>query len=114
MVQEDYHSQNPYHNAVHAADVTQAMHCYLKEPKVAVSFISELFKWVMVTVLLIMKLPLHAACCFVLVLGVSSVCLHRVGCINYLNLPEGLGCFSLDRSSPCHRSHVVWVPAVFI
>lgn len=34
MVQEDYHSQNPYHNAVHAADVTQAMHCYLKEPKV--------------------------------------------------------------------------------
>lgn len=34
MVQEDYHSQNPYHNAVHAADVTQAMNCYLKEPKV--------------------------------------------------------------------------------
>lgn len=34
MVQEDYHSQNPYHNAVHAADVTQAMHCYLKESKV--------------------------------------------------------------------------------
>nr|XP_025121117.1 high affinity cAMP-specific 3',5'-cyclic phosphodiesterase 7A isoform X3 [Bubalus bubalis] len=33
MIQEDYHSQNPYHNAVHAADVTQAMHCYLKEPK---------------------------------------------------------------------------------
>uniref|UniRef100_A0A452VHX0 Phosphodiesterase n=1 Tax=Ursus maritimus TaxID=29073 RepID=A0A452VHX0_URSMA len=37
MVQEDYHSQNPYHNAVHAADVTQAMHCYLKEPKLASS-----------------------------------------------------------------------------
>ncbi|XP_033859446.3 cAMP-specific 3',5'-cyclic phosphodiesterase 7B-like isoform X1 [Acipenser ruthenus] len=35
MVQEDYHSQNPYHNAVHAADVTQAMHCYLKEPRLA-------------------------------------------------------------------------------
>ncbi|XP_078505351.1 3',5'-cyclic-AMP phosphodiesterase 7B isoform X1 [Lissotriton helveticus] len=35
LVQEDYHSQNPYHNAVHAADVTQAMHCYLKEPKLA-------------------------------------------------------------------------------
>ncbi|XP_040285121.1 cAMP-specific 3',5'-cyclic phosphodiesterase 7B isoform X2 [Bufo bufo] len=35
MVQEDYHSQNPYHNAAHAADVTQAMHCYLKEPKLA-------------------------------------------------------------------------------
>ncbi|XP_066874041.1 high affinity 3',5'-cyclic-AMP phosphodiesterase 7A isoform X5 [Kogia breviceps] len=33
MIQEDYHSQNPYHNAAHAADVTQAMHCYLKEPK---------------------------------------------------------------------------------
>ncbi|XP_056150147.1 cAMP-specific 3',5'-cyclic phosphodiesterase 7B-like [Lampris incognitus] len=35
MVQEDYHSHNPYHNAVHAADVTQAMYCYLKEPKLA-------------------------------------------------------------------------------
>uniref|UniRef100_A0A3P8PE24 Phosphodiesterase n=1 Tax=Astatotilapia calliptera TaxID=8154 RepID=A0A3P8PE24_ASTCA len=35
MVQEDYHSQNPYHNAVHAADVTQAMYCYLREPKLA-------------------------------------------------------------------------------
>ncbi|KAM8825837.1 3',5'-cyclic-AMP phosphodiesterase 7B-like isoform 1-T1 [Synchiropus picturatus] len=35
MVQEDYHSQNPYHNAVHAADVTQAMYCYLKESKLA-------------------------------------------------------------------------------
>lgn len=34
LVQEDYHNQNPYHNAVHAADVTQAMHCYLREPKV--------------------------------------------------------------------------------
>uniref|UniRef100_A0A8C0MBG7 Phosphodiesterase n=1 Tax=Canis lupus familiaris TaxID=9615 RepID=A0A8C0MBG7_CANLF len=41
MVQEDYHSQNPYHNAVHAADVTQAMHCYLKEPKLA-SFLTPL------------------------------------------------------------------------
>ncbi|KAL6096010.1 pde7b [Pungitius sinensis] len=35
MVQEDYHPQNPYHNAVHAADVTQAMYCYLQEPKLA-------------------------------------------------------------------------------
>lgn len=34
MVQEDYRSQNPYHNALHAADVTQAMYCYLQEPKV--------------------------------------------------------------------------------
>ncbi|XP_008311495.1 cAMP-specific 3',5'-cyclic phosphodiesterase 7B isoform X2 [Cynoglossus semilaevis] len=35
MLQEGYHSQNPYHNAVHAADVTQAMYCYLKEPRLA-------------------------------------------------------------------------------
>uniref|UniRef100_H3AM96 Phosphodiesterase n=1 Tax=Latimeria chalumnae TaxID=7897 RepID=H3AM96_LATCH len=41
LVQEDYHGQNPYHNAVHAADVTQAMHCYLKEPKLA-SFLTPL------------------------------------------------------------------------
>lgn len=34
MVQEDYHSDNPYHNAVHAADVTQAMYCFMREPKV--------------------------------------------------------------------------------
>ncbi|KAL2085187.1 hypothetical protein ACEWY4_018507 [Coilia grayii] len=40
MVQEDYHSQNPYHNAVHAADVTQAMYCYLREPKLAKSLTS--------------------------------------------------------------------------
>ncbi|XP_056439700.1 high affinity cAMP-specific 3',5'-cyclic phosphodiesterase 7A isoform X1 [Gadus chalcogrammus] len=32
MVQEDYHSHNPYHNGVHAADVTQAMYCYMREP----------------------------------------------------------------------------------
>uniref|UniRef100_A0A7N8XSL2 Phosphodiesterase n=1 Tax=Mastacembelus armatus TaxID=205130 RepID=A0A7N8XSL2_9TELE len=40
MVQEDYHSGNPYHNAVHAADVTQAMHCYLQEPMLAKSLTS--------------------------------------------------------------------------
>ncbi|XP_046879511.1 high affinity cAMP-specific 3',5'-cyclic phosphodiesterase 7A isoform X2 [Hypomesus transpacificus] len=40
MVQEDYHHQNPYHNAVHAADVTQAMYCYLREPKLAKSLTS--------------------------------------------------------------------------
>lgn len=34
MVQEDYHSDNPYHNGVHAADVTQAMYCFMREPKV--------------------------------------------------------------------------------
>ena len=26
-----YHDSNPYHNSVHAADVTQAMHCFLQE-----------------------------------------------------------------------------------
>ncbi|XP_061668916.1 cAMP-specific 3',5'-cyclic phosphodiesterase 7B-like isoform X2 [Syngnathoides biaculeatus] len=35
MVRSHYHLQNPYHNAVHAADVTQAMYCYLQEPKLA-------------------------------------------------------------------------------
>ncbi|XP_069559744.1 high affinity 3',5'-cyclic-AMP phosphodiesterase 7A isoform X3 [Brachyistius frenatus] len=40
MVQEDYHSDNPYHNAVHAADVTQAMYCYLQEPMLAKSLTS--------------------------------------------------------------------------
>ncbi|XP_028822671.1 high affinity 3',5'-cyclic-AMP phosphodiesterase 7A isoform X3 [Denticeps clupeoides] len=40
LVQDDYHSQNPYHNAVHAADVTQAMYCYLKEPKLSRSLTS--------------------------------------------------------------------------
>lgn len=46
MVQEDYHSQNPYHNAVHAADVTQAMHCYLREPKVMATFRTDVaFRW---------------------------------------------------------------------
>lgn len=34
LLQEDYHSDNPYHNAVHAADVTQAMYCFLQEPMV--------------------------------------------------------------------------------
>lgn len=28
-----YHDTNPYHNSVHAADVTQAMHCFLQESK---------------------------------------------------------------------------------
>ncbi|XP_056290537.1 high affinity cAMP-specific 3',5'-cyclic phosphodiesterase 7A isoform X1 [Pseudoliparis swirei] len=40
MVQEDYHSDNPYHNAIHAADVTQAMYCYMQEPILAKSLTS--------------------------------------------------------------------------
>ncbi|KAG7273399.1 hypothetical protein CRUP_037461 [Coryphaenoides rupestris] len=35
MVQADYHQQNPYHSALHAADVTQAIYCYLREPQLA-------------------------------------------------------------------------------
>ena len=35
LIEEGYHSNNPYHNVVHAADVTQAMHCYLMETKVS-------------------------------------------------------------------------------
>lgn len=31
LVEAGYHVSNPYHNAVHAADVTQAMHCFLRE-----------------------------------------------------------------------------------
>jgi hypothetical protein len=34
LIEDGYHSTNPYHNAVHAADVTQAMHCYLQEKEV--------------------------------------------------------------------------------
>uniref|UniRef100_H2T833 Phosphodiesterase n=1 Tax=Takifugu rubripes TaxID=31033 RepID=H2T833_TAKRU len=40
MVQEDYHNDNPYHNAVHAADVTQAMYCFLQEPMLSKSLTS--------------------------------------------------------------------------
>ncbi|XP_043509502.1 high affinity cAMP-specific 3',5'-cyclic phosphodiesterase 7A-like [Frieseomelitta varia] len=29
-----YHSTNPYHNRIHATDVTQAMHCFLQEEKI--------------------------------------------------------------------------------
>lgn len=34
LIEENYHSNNPYHNSVHAADVTQAMHCFLQENKI--------------------------------------------------------------------------------
>ncbi|KAF2369133.1 3'5'-cyclic nucleotide phosphodiesterase catalytic domain [Trinorchestia longiramus] len=34
LIEEGYHTTNPYHNALHAADVTQAMHCYLQESKI--------------------------------------------------------------------------------
>ncbi|KAH9516888.1 cAMP-specific 3',5'-cyclic phosphodiesterase 7B [Dermatophagoides farinae] len=32
-LEKGYHDTNPYHNSVHAADVTQAMHCFLQESK---------------------------------------------------------------------------------
>ena len=31
-VESHYHATNPYHNGVHAADVTQAMSCFINEP----------------------------------------------------------------------------------
>ncbi|OWR54276.1 hypothetical protein KGM_208374 [Danaus plexippus plexippus] len=34
LIEEGYHSTNPYHNSVHAADVTQAMHCFLQQNKI--------------------------------------------------------------------------------
>lgn len=34
LIEEGYHGTNPYHNAIHATDVTQAMHCFLQEEKV--------------------------------------------------------------------------------
>ncbi|KAL6443326.1 hypothetical protein ACFW04_002898 [Cataglyphis niger] len=34
FIEEGYHSTNPYHNSVHATDVTQAMHCFLQEEKI--------------------------------------------------------------------------------
>lgn len=36
LIEEGYHSTNPYHNAIHATDVTQAMHCFLQEDKVSI------------------------------------------------------------------------------
>lgn len=34
LLEFGYHSSNPYHNSVHAADVTQAMHCFIQENKI--------------------------------------------------------------------------------
>lgn len=34
LLEFGYHSTNPYHNSVHAADVTQAMHCFIQETKI--------------------------------------------------------------------------------
>ncbi|XP_022242190.1 uncharacterized protein LOC106459907 isoform X2 [Limulus polyphemus] len=31
LIELGYHGDNPYHNSVHAADVAQAMHCFLQE-----------------------------------------------------------------------------------
>jgi hypothetical protein len=35
LVEQGYHSVNPYHNGVHAADVTQAMNCFLQETAIS-------------------------------------------------------------------------------
>ncbi|KAK0161144.1 hypothetical protein PV327_009652 [Microctonus hyperodae] len=34
LIEEGYHSTNPYHNSIHATDVTQAMHCFLQVKKI--------------------------------------------------------------------------------
>lgn len=34
MFEQGYHDTNPYHNSVHAADVTQAMHCFIQEKSI--------------------------------------------------------------------------------
>ena len=34
LVERGYHSTNPYHNSAHAADVTQAMACFIAEPSI--------------------------------------------------------------------------------
>jgi len=34
LLEFGYHSTNPYHNSIHAADVTQAMHCFIQEKKI--------------------------------------------------------------------------------
>lgn len=34
LLEFGYHGTNPYHNSIHAADVTQAMHCFIQEKKI--------------------------------------------------------------------------------
>lgn len=34
LLEFGYHGTNPYHNSIHAADVTQAMHCFIQENKI--------------------------------------------------------------------------------
>jgi hypothetical protein len=38
LVERDYRGDNPYHNETHAADVTQATHCLMSDPKVKCHF----------------------------------------------------------------------------
>jgi len=42
-VEDGYH-QNPYHNAVHAADVTQAVNCFMLETKVGEGIVFFCFR----------------------------------------------------------------------
>lgn len=88
MVQEDYHSDNPYHNAVHAADVTQAMYCYLQEPMVRYAERPFDTFW-LVDVYLTLNCIYHASFCCPLV--VSAAC----------KLPDLLWHFA-GTSSSCH------------
>lgn len=34
LFEQGYHDTNPYHNSVHATDVTQAMHCFIQEKSI--------------------------------------------------------------------------------
>eukprot|EP00118_Oscarella_pearsei_P003175 m.13295 g.13295 ORF g.13295 m.13295 type:complete len:527 (+) comp24639_c0_seq1:571-2151(+) len=38
LVEQDYYCGNPYHNGIHAADVTQATHCFLSDSKMRSRF----------------------------------------------------------------------------
>ena len=37
ITEQAYHSDNPYHNCTHAADVLQALHCLLTDTPVSFS-----------------------------------------------------------------------------